>query len=718
MKSTRLSVLLLLPALLTLSCGPAIPPPASTKEASAAVHRPLTIPSEITADNLARWEAELFLMDPEHPQRLELRDQLLMYYMNLFSSLSEDDEDARLDAFHNALALHERADFRNLRIGAAMEPMALWLVSRFEPRGKEALVLAGLWILSVIHPERPEYNEQYLSLMDWSQSVRDTVRDPIERYDSIATVYDDLARMVPHREILDRLSEALALRQRAVIEFMQFFSTMGEGFSPYLFQSVISRGGIGREFLQAFFLGDYLVESLERMEELEVQDGIDDELLQVVKQIRDGQDVAYNYHQLAQEFGPANPAAGLRACLIAHRLAPSDPRYALCVGRFFSNMERQSAAMDFYARGIAGTDDDEMRMQGMELMRESLFRLHTQETRAGMDAALAVAVSAVRDVVAAGSSDPRVGIVASGLMEMVATVEYDDGFIVDAGAHFQEASALWPASATPVTRTAEIQFAVRNYDEAIRILTAALMAPEPVGGNFVDFWKAMMLEQRGDCYRETGRIDKAQADYRSALAAWDVAEYPLEQTGAIAIRRGIIRHRLGEDRTDEFFREAIRVNPERRSTYAEIISFLVVEGNLEQAAVYYRLAFNQDQLESMWKIYFAIWVEALSLRSAGRSFDLARGYLDKTSGKSWQERLAMYFTGRMDVATLRSHARNRGQEVEADYYEALQHLAARRPETAAPLLQKVIDSDLVAFFEYRMARELLRELNGKTGGGQ
>ena len=226
----------------------------------------------------------------------------------------------------------------------------------------------------------------------------------------------------------------------------------------------------------------------------------------------------------------------------------------------------------------------------------------------------------------------------------------------------------------------------------------------------------MMLEQRADCYREMGQTEKAAADYREALATWDVADYPIEQAAAIAIRRGIIEQHLGQPGMEARFKEALRLNPERRSSFAEILSHLVIIEDLDMAVAFYRLAFNQDQLDAMWKIYFAIWVEGLSLRKTGESFGLARGYLENVEGKDWQQRLAMFFTGRLDSRSLREAARNRGQEVEADYYEALLLLTEGKPEESRALLDAVIASDLVAFSEYRMARELLR--NGIAEGGK
>ena len=128
---------------------------------------------------------------------------------------------------------------------------------------------------------------------------------------------------------------------------------------------------------------------------------------------------------------------------------------------------------------------------------------------------------------------------------------------------------------------------------------------------------------------------------------------------------------------------------------------------LEEAKEFYRLAFNQDRIEAMWKIYFSLWMEGFSRRKSGKSFDLARGYLEQSDGKSWQDELARFFSGRITADKLRGRAANVGQNVETDFYVSVMLLSNGKKSDATPLLRKVLDSDLMGFFEYPMARALL-----------
>ena len=65
------------------------------------------------------------------------------------------------------------------------------------------------------------------------------------------------------------------------------------------------------------------------------------------------------------------------------------------------------------------------------------------------------------------------------------------------------------------------------------------------------------------------------------------------------------------------------------------------------------------------------------------------------------------YTTLLQVHVGRKRATNLGQRVEVDYYAALKLLADEKKADAKPMLEQVIESDLMGFFEYRMARELL-----------
>ena len=207
-----------------------------------------------------------------------------------------------------------------------------------------------------------------------------------------------------------------------------------------------------------------------------------------------------------------------------------------------------------------------------------------------------------------------------------------------------------------------------------------------------------------------GKDKEAEKTYRDAISAWESAAIPSELGPEKAVRQGVIYDRLGNrSESQKRFRQAIREDPNRSETYNQLLSFLVIAGRLEDAKEFFRLAYNQDRIEVMWKIYYSLWVEGLSLRQGNGSFDLAREYLEFSRVNTWQGKLARFFSGKMTFEDLNKEAVNNGQRVEATYYSALMALGQGKKGDAEALFTKVIDSNLLGFFEYRMARSILLE---------
>jgi hypothetical protein len=102
----------------------------------------------------------------------------------------------------------------------------------------------------------------------------------------------------------------------------------------------------------------------------------------------------------------------------------------------------------------------------------------------------------------------------------------------------------------------------------------------------------------------------------------------------------------------------------------------------------------------------SLWMLA-EARRTGREVDPFVGeYLSGRDGQLWQDRLARFASGRIDVEALSEHATTRGRRAELLYYRAILG-PAKSPEQIKALLEGVIDTDMVMFFEYEMARHWL-----------
>ncbi|MCK9523016.1 MAG: tetratricopeptide repeat protein [Proteobacteria bacterium] len=671
-------------------------------------HKSLEIPDDFSGARYEQKVAELLALDDAHPDRLALRDALIAWTLKRFDA--DDTPSEKLRLFQNALNWHLPSDFTVTHINVDMVPMAHWVIEHYEKRGKEAWVLAALIYLSLAQPENLAWHEEYLTLMDWTEGVRATIEDPIERYSSIAGVYMDIIVMLPLPELIDKISLVLARRQTAVVALLHAIQEENATISPLLFHSLIQRGGVGQELVHAHFLGGLLHQVVPKFKELGVYDNISDDLLALIENIESGQNLSESYQKLSFLLGHSDPTAALRACMLARSASPRDPLNALCVARYFNALSYEESAAAYFHEAVHPDFEEPILLQALSGLRQVLIGLHQKEQVDAAERTIVLAESVIQTLEGATDRSQELQISMAALAEICAQIAFNDGRIASAQALFATAMRLWPSMPSPYLKLAEIHLSRQEGPKAIEVLTSALASKRSVGGDFRNYWRAMVLESRGDVYRHMGNERDADDDYQSALETWATAEYPMEQEAEIEIRKGIIHDRLGNpDASLTHFQRAIRVDPERRASYAEVISFLVMRQRLADARSFYQLAFNQDRIDTMWKIYYALWVEGLARRQNERTFDLPNAYLQDCNGTSWQDQLARFFTGRIPYDKLRALADNLGQQVEADFYEAVLRLSSGETASARAMLQQVIASDLLGFFEYRMAAELLVE---------
>jgi lipoprotein NlpI len=74
---------------------------------------------------------------------------------------------------------------------------------------------------------------------------------------------------------------------------------------------------------------------------------------------------------------------------------------------------------------------------------------------------------------------------------------------------------------------------------------------------------------------------------------------------------------------------------------------------------------------------------------------------------AWWGHLSRFGVGQIDYTALTKLAKTRGERTEADFYEGVRRIGAGDLAGARTLLQKVMDSMMVGFYEFQMAQELL-----------
>jgi tetratricopeptide (TPR) repeat protein len=237
----------------------------------------------------------------------------------------------------------------------------------------------------------------------------------------------------------------------------------------------------------------------------------------------------------------------------------------------------------------------------------------------------------------------------------------------------------------------------------------ALPAPDPN----IQFNHNKLMRLAGEARAGAGQQGRAVRHYLNALAGWERMRssktYELRAPFAAdaLIETGKLLWHLGKrDEAMAAFAAGIDAAPGNGTAYAAVVSFLVVRDRYDEALDAYHRALGSSEVSDYFKVYMSLWVVA-EARRAGHEIDpFARDYLADRDGRLWHDELARFATGRVRLAGLEKRATTRGRRAELLYYRAV--LAeTRSPARTRSLLEDVIDSQMVMFFEYEMAKHWL-----------
>ncbi len=247
--------------------------------------------------------------------------------------------------------------------------------------------------------------------------------------------------------------------------------------------------------------------------------------------------------------------------------------------------------------------------------------------------------------------------------------------------------------------------AVRYFDMALRLPATDLTGK---------FQRAKILRLASEAYAGDGNRIKARRYADSALAAWQQVssngrlvnryqgELKLEE-GKLLWQRG--RH----DEALAAFDDAVDADPDGAQTHAGVVSFLLFHDQPAPALDAYHRALGSFQIEPFFKVYMSLWILVEARRRGETPDPLAVAYLRGRKGRLWYDQLAGYALGTRALAPLERCANTRARKAALSYYRAVLGDASRDPKRAHELLEQVVATDMVLFFEYDMAKQWLEQ---------
>jgi tetratricopeptide (TPR) repeat protein len=677
----------------------------------------LSLPEELDDASYARAERAYLRLDPDAPERAELRARLVRHLLKEAERARAADEyDRVVDDVSHATSLY-RPEELTTSLLPEFAPLAQYLRKEGEHRGDEPRVLSALWIEKTLDPKNPEPAKQYEMLRRWSDEARQNLGGVTEHLSGLIEVMAEHARITPAPEVLATLADLYTERRRKLVLTFGPEAEQQEGPSELTYQDyreatqALNRAPL--DIAAVYLAHQDFPHALERLRTLETATGLEPRLRATLERaLTNESDAPVSVLALSRKYLEGGEVQVSRSlCLYGVRRFPKDATFPQCLARIAALADDYPEATAEYAAAIElAPDQRELYDEALEvlanLMRGEMFDGDPSETRA-----LAQEARSILDERVKRWPDVEPPVAVEDLELAVGLAEMSAGNADEARARL-EASVKKRETTRALIQLGQLSARTGNAKEAQAYLERALAksttrSPEEAR------LRAQILEQLGDVHREAHEGDAARQRYGEALALWEnqaqgASDAP--QKAFAHIRRGILLSRLGRRvESIDAFEQAMQTAPDNRETYAQILAHLVVSApEPEFSETILRRAQRQLTLDPEWKAYFALWVKAIGGRAhVPPSRDVDRLLERLARSDAWWGKLAQFGLGTINYEKLSAGASSRGEHTEADFYEGVRRIGANDLAGARQLFKKVIDSHMVGFYEYQMAQELL-----------
>lgn len=678
---------------------------------------PIHLPDAMDAASFRSAERIYRRLELDDPRRTEVRNKLVHYLVTTAdSALAADEYDSVVEQLAHITSLYQPNELEK-GLPRELGKLAAYLRKEGEQRGDEGRVLSALWIQKSLEPGKPEPAEQYAMLRRWSDEARQNLGGALEHFNGLIPVIEQHAQLTPAPEVLATLADLYVERRKKLVAMLgpdgQSPPSPGDfSFQDYR-EATAALGQAPLDIAAVYLAHDDFERAIVRLRQLETVTGLEPRIRAVVEfVVADRAEASDAVLVLARAYleGERQDVAS-DLCTYGVRHFPKDARFPQCIAQIAAARDDYVEAGLEYEEAIRlAPQQKDLYDEALEvlanLMRGELFDGDPQEAR--LLAERARVILKARTEHWPGALPP----VSFDELELaVGLAEMNAGNAQDARVHF-EASLKKKETTVALIQLGQLAARTGNRDEALRFFKRALDRTTARNAD-EQRQRALILEQIGDVARAANQGEEARRAYTESLTLWDGSVGAADDAPSRAlaqIRRGVLLSRLGRGKDSiDAFEQAMQIAPEHREVYAQILSFLVVSApSTELSESVLRRAQRELTLDPDWKTYFAMWVKIIAARShTGISHDTEQLLTRLARSDAWWGQLAQFGVGTISHEKLSSKANTKGERTEADFYEGARLLAAGDVTAARHLFGRVLSSQMVGFYEYQMAQELL-----------
>lgn len=651
-------------------------------------------------------------------RRSALRDGLERY---LLDELRHDADAGRLDEAwddaQRAMTLRTAADLARPEPDPALADAATRLESAFARRGAYRQVLALLAVRVALRPDDQAAAARFDRVVEWLRGDED-VRCSSPGCDQAIEALQQLVAGWPAPFVVERLAALYWQRHRSGGDVTGVGGgTDGGGLAALLRTRSVTRTGL--DLARLYLRVAHPEKALAALDQLVGQPGEEPKLREALRRYLAPDATVADALALAVQFirNPRDRSLAEGICRATARRFPNAAEPALCVGELAIKREQLVVAIQAFQRAATLNPDDHDTWETLARLHQArLAQLVGDERTTELPDELRK-VEAFHEAAHKRFPDAPLDTPLAGAYFEVGRGLYNAGRPDDAAKYLEQSIAAQP---TPYAyeQLAQLRLKQGHATEAAATFRKAM---ELVDGTRAtgerDYWRAKLERGLGDALDESGDGEGSVDARRSSLASWERLLARHLEGAELAegqLERGKLLYALGErDPALAAFTAALDADPERGASYAGALAFLIPRGEHDEALAIYHRALGHGGVSEYLKVYCSLWLLDEERRLRLAEDPRARDFLDGVDGDKWYQQLARWATGRTSDDELGQRAHSDGERCELAFYRAMRHAGDGHPAQARALWQSVIDSQMMAFFEYDMAGYYLRHATTK-----
>ncbi|GEM_PF-1598014 len=687
----------------------------------AALRVPNVPPRVTSLDDFAVALNDYALVPPGHPKREQFRVVLGKFLLEYIDRCIADKQyPEAVTALQYTGALYSASELRKRAAVPELASAARRVYAVSAKRGLEKPSMFALAVEQHFGSERARAS----ALTDWTQLEQWIVRnsmfatEPLLQHEELEQTLEETAAIFPSPFVVERLADLYVARYGAALAGRTRGSEVG--------LAATHRAEVtGYLLIRLYLRADDFEGSLAALERIQI-DTPTRKLREFVIRAKDPARTSGPLLALAAQFQPDEGTATMppvfatqgwgivenlgRRAIARH---PNDPFAHLLMARSFRQSGLIDAAIVHLEHVIARKEDIFDAWQELAVLHQaSLSRI----SQVDEDAALARlpklegfhgrAVKLWRD----RPIRPRL----SEAYLVVGQALYDTGRVDEAATLLERGLAIEREPET-IDLLGTIALKRGRFADAERRYTELVELPLDDKTSRLR-WEARAALQLGEISRRQGKAQHATVRLREAMQHMNkllsVPQLDESLRSETLVDRGRLLFVLGDIALAmEDFRQAAALTPDRAQCYAEPLLSLVSHGYYDQAHEVYVRAMAREDIRESLKLYFTLWMNELALRQGLAPERRVELFLRRYAGTGWESKLALHAQGKLSFQELLGTAGDQGERAEAYFYEGLRRWRTGDARGGQALMRKVLNTDMMGFFEYEMAQQYL-ELGG------